>query len=125
MTRGHSTGVPISANIQTPVRDLSVRPSPGPTQKYGQDPAGAQSVRDMPPPRETSRQKALSKPLEPRTAQSSPPPTPSASLNHDSLFMPADDDERQWDAPDYDGDDDAGEHLFWDQTQPLVSSALL
>lgn len=121
MTRGHSTGVPNQGNTRTPVRDLSVRPSPAPQPSPGQGEAGNRTIGSMaPPPKETAGKKTLSNPLEPRAAQPSPPPAPSASLNHDSLFMPAEDDERQWDAQEY-GDDDAGEHLFWDQTQDFVS----
>lgn len=121
MTRGQSMVVPTASNMQTPARDLSVRPSPRQSQRHEQGQASARPARNMPPPTEVSNRKASHKVPERRTAQPSPPPAPSASLNHDSLFMPANDDERQWDAPDYNDDDDDGEQLFWDQTQQFVS----
>ncbi|KAL9625758.1 MAG: hypothetical protein Q9160_000078 [Pyrenula sp. 1 TL-2023] len=121
MTRGHSTGAPNSGNTRTPTRDLSVRPSPAPQPSPSRAQASNHTIGSMPPPaKETASNKTLPRPTEPRTAQPSPPPAPSASLNHDSLFMPAEDDERQWDTPEY-GEDDAGEQLFWDQTQDFVS----
>jgi cell cycle checkpoint control protein RAD9A len=103
MTRGNTAPATSSASTNTPARDLSVRPvsriSNG--QRSASVPATTQDPSDTHP----------SKTLAP-TANPLPPeildplnkilrPAPSASINPDSLFIPADDDQ-QWDAPNFD-----------------------
>ncbi|KAL9106172.1 MAG: hypothetical protein Q9227_008764 [Pyrenula ochraceoflavens] len=132
MTRGHSTDTTArSATAQTRTRDLSVRPSSRPDETRDGSRYQSRESSAMPPPKTVRKDPAPNRPLESRPAApittpasapkpASPPPAPSASLNPDSMFVPAGDDERQWDAPDYNEEDD-GEQLFWDQTPNFVS----
>lgn len=131
MTRG-TTVVPNAASVSTPARDLSLRPvsrPPGsPATEAGSTlpasfrPADSAS---MPPPAHTSMrerdnlsyppQSALSKTESGDSAQ-----LPAASLNPESLFIPADEDDQQWDEPNFDTEPDI---VTWDNTADEVSAS--
>ena len=132
MTRG-STNVPSTASnasiAVTPVRDLSMRPASRPpeTQATISGSGGIQTrpstglSRTMPPPtrtafrdQESTAQQSLPK------ADSTESAAPSASINPDSLFIPADDDDQQWDAPDFGEEPDI---VTWENTADDALSA--
>lgn len=125
MTRSTSTNVPSSSRMATPVRDLSVKPvSQGGTISRGPSVAATtQPGSGMPPPaprtsfRDTDPQPSLSK-----TSLRNSPPAPSASLNPDSLFIPADDDDQQWDEPSYAEEPDI---VTWDNASASTSNRRL
>jgi cell cycle checkpoint control protein RAD9A len=110
MTRG-SSDVPRGTAASTPARDLSVRPTlqPPPSSTTTTQPPAI-----MPPPiarsfnREPIDQAAVAK-----SNGRNSPPAPSASINPESLFIPADD-EQQWDEPDY---GDQADHVTWDSNE--------
>lgn len=110
MTRGSSNDVTSSTSASTPVRDLSVRPSSQPLPSTN---GTTRPPTTMPPPnarsfiREATAQAAVTRP-----GGGDSPPAPSASINPQSLFIPADD-EQQWDEPDYGEQPD---HVTWDST---------
>ena len=70
-------------------------------------PASITSATNMAPPKEpASRSFGREPPLSQRTPRPSPPP-PKRSMNDDSLFLPADeDDDRQWGERNYDDEED-------------------
>lgn len=108
MTRGHSSYVPPGSKASTPAPDLSVRPVSRATKDdcVPSVSATTQSVPDMPPPSVTNSMREVAP--EPRVAgpaSRNSPPAPSASINPDSLFIPADDDQ-QWDEPNYEEEPD-------------------
>ncbi|KIV84811.1 hypothetical protein PV11_00568 [Exophiala sideris] len=126
MTRG-STNVPNSSNAGTPARDLSLRPgsrppetpaSAAPTLPASSRPADTAS---MPPPARASFRDpdtAASNLSKTQSGDSAPPPA--GSLNPDSLFIPADDDDQQWDAPNFEEEPDI---VTWDNTADEVSAS--
>ena len=68
-------------------------------------------VEAMPPPTQPASRNIVREPATQRTARPSPPP-PKASVDHESLFLPQEDeDERQWDERNFDNDEDV---LGWD-----------
>jgi cell cycle checkpoint control protein RAD9A len=111
MTRGSSNDVTSGTTASTPARDLSVRlvSHPPPSTNGTTQPPMA-----MPPPiarssnREATIQATVGKP-----SHRNSPPAPSASINPQSLFIP-EDDEQQWDEPDY---GDQRDHVTWDSTE--------
>lgn len=111
MTRGNSNDSTSGTTASTPVRDLSVRAVSQPLPATN---ATAQPSTTMPPPiarsfiSETTTQSTVEK----QTDRNSPP-APSASINPQSLFIPQDD-EQQWDEPDYGIQPD---HVSWDNTE--------
>lgn len=126
MTRG-SANVPSTASNAstraTPARDLSMRrssrPPEPPTSASSTGPASESG--QMPPPARTSfrdRDTSAAQPpslLKTNSVDSSaagaPAPAPSASIDPNSLFIPADDDDRQWDEPNFDEEPDI---VTWD-----------
>jgi cell cycle checkpoint control protein RAD9A len=110
MTRG-SNDVTRGTATNTPARDLSVRSTsqpPPPSTTTTQPPT------TMAPPiarsfnREPTSQAAVAK-----SNGRNSPPAPSASINPESLFIPADD-EQQWEEPDY---GDQADHVTWDSNE--------
>ena len=118
MTRG-STNVPSNASnastTATPARDLSMRPASRPpetpTSVSGRAQPRARPTNDpgetMAPPGRTSSN-AHEKTTYPslRQADSGELAAPSASINPDSLFIPGDDDDQQWDEPNFEEEPD-------------------
>lgn len=103
MTRGTASNIPSN----TPARDLSVRPvSQTPRERT---PSGEYTTIQpgMPPPavRNSFGEQSIQPALVKSNSDHSAPP-PSASINPDSLFIPAEDDDHQWDEPDYDEEPD-------------------
>ena len=92
-------------------RDTSARPAERvtPTQKSpSQEHGHRQASNAMPPPSQPASRSFLREPASQRPRRPSPPP-PKASLDHESLFLPQEDeDERQWDERDYDNEDQLG-----------------
>lgn len=106
MTRG-SSSVPTGTTVSTPARDLSVRPVSRSNPKTAPSiPASTQMSESMPPPdaaslrRDPPQDTAVTRPVDRNS-----PTAPSASINPDSLFIPADDDQ-QWDEPNYEEEPD-------------------
>jgi cell cycle checkpoint control protein RAD9A len=122
MTRGHSSSVPNEPTTSTPARDLSVRPVSGPSNNDSAPsvPETAQSVPAMPPPSvTTSLRDAAPEPSVARPTPRSTPLAPSASINPDSLFIPADDDQ-QWDEPNYEEEPDI---VTWNAPDPSFTDS--
>ena len=121
-TRGHSGNVPNGSTASTPARDLSVRPvsRPGDDDRATPIPATTQSVPAMPPPGVTTsmREAALEASVTQPPLRNSPP-APSASINPDSLFIPADDDQ-QWDEPNYEEEPDI---VTWNAPEPSFTDS--
>jgi cell cycle checkpoint control protein RAD9A len=117
MTRGSSNDVTSGTTGSTPARDLSVRPVSQPPPSTN---ATTQPPMTMPPPiaRSFNREATAQATLERPNDRNSPPPAPSASINPQSLFIP-EDDEQQWDEPDY---EDRPDHVTWDSTEVLTGS---
>lgn len=112
MTRGSSNDVTSGTTASTPARDLPVKPVSQPPPSTS---ATTQPPTKMPPPlaksfnREATAQAAATRPSDRNS-----PPAPSASINPQSLFIP-EDDEQQWDEPDY---GDQPDHVTWDNAEP-------
>ncbi|EXJ90578.1 hypothetical protein A1O1_03681 [Capronia coronata CBS 617.96] len=131
MTRG-SANVPTTFNASTPARDLSMRPVSRPPESEASAMAGgadsasataAPSAQDatMPPPARTTLRDRDS--VAPALAQSNSGDStlaPSGSINPNSLFIPADDDDQQWDAPNFEEEPDI---VTWDNTTDEVSAS--
>jgi cell cycle checkpoint control protein RAD9A len=123
MTRATSGNVPSGSRTATPARDLSVKPiSQPPSDREPSVAATTQPISQMPPPaaRTSFRESAL-QPTHSAPAARDSPPVPSASLNPDSLFIPADDDEHQWDEPSYEEPD----MVTWDSASASTSNRRL
>lgn len=114
MTKGTSK-VPTDAThgvtTDTPARGLSVHPNtqaPNTSRAASLAPtmqsAAPTQTRTL-PDREQSRA-----PQQASIRQESPP-APSARINEESLFIPADDDDQQWDAPNF---EEEPEYVTWD-----------
>ena len=74
---------------------------------------------NMPPPTQPASRSFLREPASQRTQRPSPPP-PKASLDRESLFLPAeDDDDRVWGEKNYDEDED---HIGWDASADNVDN---
>ncbi len=89
------------------VRQSSAAPveRPPPRQSIAQ-PSGPPRAVAMPPPSQPASRSFNKDPQSQRTQRPSPPP-PEASLDHESLFVPADeDDDRVWGERNYDDDQD-------------------
>lgn len=116
MTRGSSSDVTLGTTSSTPARDLSIRPV---SQLPPSTNATTQPPTTMPPPiaRSFNREATAQATIE-RPGDRDSPPAPSASINPQSLFIP-DDDEQQWDEPDY---EDRPDHVTWDSTEVLAGS---
>lgn len=124
MTRGEAGDPTASAfnssssNNNHNTRELSARPFSRPTQTVSQEAASSTANRKR--PREDT---ALPLPQQPASTahrqmgEEFVPPKPSGPIDHDSLFVPADDDQ-QWDEPNY-GDEDDG-RVGWDANMGQV-----
>ena len=122
MTRGHSSSVPNESTTSTPARDLSVRPvsRPNSNDRAPSILPTTQSVPAMPPPNATtSIRDAAPEPSVTRPTLRNTPPAPSASINPDSLFIPADDDQ-QWDEPNYEEEPDI---VTWNAPDPSFTDS--
>ncbi|KAJ9607780.1 hypothetical protein H2200_007858 [Cladophialophora chaetospira] len=133
MTRG-STNVPSNTSASTtatPARDLSMRsvsrPAETPAPPSGRQAAPQPTTAaqgDMPPPARSSfrdRDGATSQPqLAKPDSTDSAPAAPSASIDPNSLFIPADDDDQQWDEPNFEEEPDI---VTWDNTADESMSA--
>lgn len=122
MTRATSSSVPNVSRTSTPARDLSLRPvsQPPSIMREGSVPATTQTAPSgMPPP--TNRPSARPHGIRPSLSKGSSTeeaPAPSASLNPDSLFIPADDEDQRWDEPSYEEDRDI---VTWDNASDSAS----
>ncbi|KAF9893882.1 hypothetical protein FE257_010052 [Aspergillus nanangensis] len=111
MTRGESSGDDTSTSSHA-VPELSARQTPAPVQ-FTQSNAPSKTDH-MPPPRSRSIRPLTG--TSTRATETNPDSQrPSASINFDSLFVPADDD-RQWDVPNEEEEEEAEDVLGWDAT---------
>ncbi|ETN42992.1 uncharacterized protein HMPREF1541_02150 [Cyphellophora europaea CBS 101466] len=122
MTKATSANVPDASRAGTPARDLSVRAVSQVSSRTREPsvPATTQTApSEMPPPAsrlprsEISTKSSLSK----GNSRDEVPP-PSASLNPDSLFIPDDSEDRQWDEPNYEEEQDI---VTWDNASASAS----
>ena len=122
MTRATSANVPTGSRSATPARDLSVKPV-AMARAVSQEQSVAattQPVSDMaPPPPRTSFHEPVAQPLFSKSSSRNSLPAPSASLNPDSLFIPADEDDHQWDEPNYEDEPDI---VTWDNASATDSN---
>ncbi|KIW32897.1 uncharacterized protein PV07_04410 [Cladophialophora immunda] len=140
MTRG-SANVPTSTSTAaTPARDLSMRPSSRPSSRPPEaaNPASQTSALNARPPRSAnasmppparSSLPSRDQPTQSTSAQAdsenpapshAAAPTPSISIDPHSLFIPADDDDHQWDEPNFDEEPDI---VKWDESADNAASA--
>src|SRR5271170_450230 len=122
MTRGHSSDVPTGSTANTPSRNMLVKPvsHPPPSQRSAPIPAATQSVTEMPPPvMKTSLRDAPSESMPHKPASRLSPAPPSASINPDSMFIP-DENDQQWDEPNY---DDEPDFVMWDNASDFQSAS--
>ena len=109
--RGNSS-TPVSTNA----RDKSTRPPT--SEKLSRTSVkerGVQNQERMPPPLQPASRSLVREASSQRVARPSPPP-PQASVNHESLFLPADDDENHWTEKKYEDEDE----LAWDTSADNV-----
>ncbi len=114
--RGSVTPAPAAARNTSPTpteRQLSRQAS---VQTNGQ-----QTTNPMPPPTQPASRSFTREPPSQRPQRPSPPP-PKASLDPESLFLPAADDDRQWDERNYDDDQDT---LGWDASADNVRNTYI
>ncbi|SLM35461.1 dna repair protein rad9 [Lasallia pustulata] len=104
-------------------REISIRPAERPASVQRPSPARPRSVAEvMPPPIEPASRSFTRESVTQRPRRPSPPP-PQASLDPESLFLPAgDDDDRQWDEKNYNEDEE--DTLGWDASAEHVSVGL-
>ena len=122
MTRGYSSNMPDGSTASTPARDLSVRPvsRPANDDRATSIHSTTQSVPAMPPPSVTQAMHAEARETGvTRAAPRISPPAPSASVNPDSLFIPADGDQ-QWDEPNYEEEPDI---VTWNAPDPSFTDS--
>lgn len=130
MTRG-SSNIPTTGR---PARDLSVRPgsrppaSPAPTTAVAAESTEAsarpssRAPTNMPPPARMSLRDREPPTLEKSDTVDSAAPPPSASIDPNSLFIPADDeDDRQWEPPNFEEEPDI---VTWDNTADEVPPSM-
>jgi cell cycle checkpoint control protein RAD9A len=116
MTRGSSDDVTRGTAANTPARDLSVRST---SHSPPSNTTTTQPPTTMAPPiarslnHEPTSQAAVAK-----SNGRNSPPAPSASINPESLFIPADN-EQQWEEPDY---GDQADHVTWDNNELGIGS---
>jgi cell cycle checkpoint control protein RAD9A len=123
MTVGDYRGASATPNPNfVSTRSASRQPSAAPVPTY------RRNTSEMPPPARPAprlnHEKTLSsqsqrKPLRPENNQ---PIVIEPELDEDSLFMPAGDDERTWDPPNFDQDEEEEEMLGWDASNELRGS---
>lgn len=125
MTRGEAdTDEAPPASSRRAVRELSARETPAPLAQANQannNDASANNTKDMPPPRTRTIRPLMGTPAAAgsNSGQSAAAEVqrPSASIDFDTLFVPADDD-RQWDEPNE--EETAEDTLGWDATTDQV-----
>ncbi|KEF59798.1 uncharacterized protein A1O9_04646 [Exophiala aquamarina CBS 119918] len=125
MTRGTSN-VPNTSQASTPAREISMRSASRPPETLiGTEASTAVKAKrqaksaEMPPPARTSFHDTAQPSLT-KTGSRDGAPAPSASINPDSLFIPADDDDQQWDEPNFEEEADI---VTWDNTSEDVSAS--
>lgn len=74
----------------------------------------------MPPPMQPASRSILRKSASQRQSKPSPPP-PQASVDHQSLFVPEEDDDSRWNERNYDDDED---QLGWGDSADNVNSCI-
>lgn len=113
-----------------PLRQASVEPTQGNTvrgveeqQKEAMPPPSQPASRSFPRTPQTQPGPGSFRPesLSQRTSRPSPPP-PKASLDPESLFLPAGDNDRQWDETNYEDEEDT---LGWDASGNHVGRTLV
>lgn len=122
MTRG-SGGLPATSSAST-TRDLSVRPmiQTAPTRQSSTAPTTSSTPGMAPPEKQNSSKRKLDDAEDDTAKTRNTPPPPTASINPDSLFIPADDGDQQWDEPNYDEDD--GDMVTWDNATELPDPSM-
>lgn len=116
MTRGEADDDEPNSS-RPPASALSARSTPRPAQVN--TPRNFSARQPMAPPgsRPTQRPSQASAPAERNIST----PRHASSIDHDSLFVPMDDD-RQWDEPNY--EDDGEDRLGWDATADQVCASI-
>lgn len=122
MTRATTPNLPNTSRSGTPARDLSVR-AVSQASLLTRDPsvpaATETAPSQMPPPvTRPSRSETSTRPSLSKSSSKDEVPPPSASLNPDSLFIPDDSEDRQWDEPDYEAEQDI---VTWDNASESAS----
>ena len=135
MTRGFVKDNSSGSNAGTPLRDLSVKPVSRPSASLQSIPSGrstsptpssllraatTQPPTPMGPPGTTGSHKAPGKVNLTKGRSEAPLPAPSASINPDSLFIPANDDQ-QWDEPLY--FEEEPDIVTWDAAADIFGAA--
>lgn len=122
MTRATSPNLPNPSRAGTPARDLSVRAvseAPSLTRDPSVPATTQTASSEMPPPASRLPRSAPSKvPSLPQRNSKEEAPPPSASLNPDSLFIPDDNEDQQWDEPNYEEEQDI---VTWDNASDSAS----
>ena len=118
MTIGEYRGGSVTPALPNP-RNVSARSSvrPEPTAKPSQPPENQQRQDSMGPPLQPAARSFARDSASQRQSRPSPPP-PRASIDHQSLFIPEDDDESRWGEKSYDDDED---QLGWGASEDNVS----
>ncbi|KAK5056046.1 hypothetical protein LTR84_012597 [Exophiala bonariae] len=126
MTKG-TNNVPSTSHASTPARQISMRPASrgpesAPTREASVVPVDSRTATslDMPPPAARNSFRGTAQPLLTKSNSRDSVPAPSASINPDSLFIPADDDDQQWDEPNFGEEADI---VTWDNTAENVSAS--
>ncbi|RMZ87546.1 hypothetical protein DV736_g5231, partial [Chaetothyriales sp. CBS 134916] len=123
MTRATSESASSSVTRNsTPARNLSVQAASVARERQGrpEDAGSSQPASQMrPPPARSLREQMRKVPTISRGSSRESPPPPSASINPDSLFIPADDDDRHWDEPNFDIEPE--DIVTWDHTSASTS----
>ena len=104
--RGGSA-TPAPATARQPSVTAAVERPPSRQMSAAVTPAHVASAVRMPPPSEPASRSFTRDPPQSQRIQRPSPPPPKRSMNHESLFLPADEDEdRQWGERNYDEDED-------------------
>lgn len=123
-------GSPATLTASLPLRQASLQPTQGNTvrgveeqQKEAMPPPSQPASRSFPrtPQMQSGPGSFRPESLSQRTSRPSPPP-PKASLDPESLFLPAGDDDRQWDETNYEDEEDT---LGWDASGNHVGRTLV
>lgn len=117
MTIGEYRGSSVTPGPTT-IRDRSTRSfTKEESARSSTEERGYRLPNNMPPPSQLASRNFVREVTSQRAPRPSPPP-PTASVDHKSLFFPADDeDERQWAAKNY---DEEGDELGWDASADNV-----
>lgn len=126
MTKG-SSNAPITSHASTPARQISMRPASRgpetvPARETSTVPTGKRPAMstEMPPPNVRNSFRDAAQPSLSKSDSRDSVPAPSASINPDSLFIPADDEDQQWDEPNFGEEADI---VTWDNTAENVSAS--